>query len=129
MENTTLHTFLADFGLARILTSSGNIGSKTMKCGTPGFQSPEQLKGNNISCKADMYALGGVIVELFGGRPLWGDLQPLQIMYKVGVEGKMPDTVHLPPEIEQVATMCLEEETKRASAIKVLKLLIDLARK
>ena len=28
----------------------------------------------------------------------------------------MPDTVHLPPGIEQVATMCLEEETKRASA-------------
>ena len=100
-----------------------------MKCGTPGFQAPEQLKGGSISCKVDVYALGGVIVELFGGRPLWGDLQPLQIMYQVGVVGKMPESSHLSPEIQQIVRMCFEEETKRASAVKVLRSLIDLARK
>ena len=39
------------------------------------------------------------MVELFGCRPLWGSLEPFQIMYKVGVEQKVPEFSHLPTEV------------------------------
>ena len=44
------------------------MGTATKLAGTPGFQSPEQLKGENMSISSDIYALGAVITELFGGK-------------------------------------------------------------
>ena len=75
----------------------------------------------------DVYAFGCVLIELFGNQPLWGDLQPMQIMYKVGVEGKKPEHNHIPEEIKGIVAVCLEGQEKRASSIKLLKLLLDVA--
>ena len=88
---------MADFGLARLITNTGGTSTKTTtKCGTPAFQAPEQFKDEPITCKADVYAVGCVLVELFGGRPLWPNLQPFQIMYKVGIEKILPEHSHVP---------------------------------
>lgn len=76
MEDSSLHVFLADFGLAHIISSAGTCSKSTAKCGTPGFQAPEQLKAGVVTCKADIYSFGCVMVELFGCRPLWGSLEP-----------------------------------------------------
>ena len=46
-----MHMYLADFGLAKVLTESGNTTSSTLMGGTPGFQAPEQLKGETLSPK------------------------------------------------------------------------------
>ena len=51
--------YLADFGLAKVLTESGTTTSSTRMAGTPGFQAPEQLQGGKLSPKCDVYALGG----------------------------------------------------------------------
>ena len=64
-----MHVYLADFGLAKVVTESGTTTSSTLIGGTPGFQAPEQLKGGKLTPKCDIYALGGVITELFGGEP------------------------------------------------------------
>ena len=50
------------------MTSTRVMGTATKLAGTPGFQSPEQLKGENMSISSDIYALGAVITELFGGK-------------------------------------------------------------
>ena len=60
--------FLADFGLGKVMNTRA-FGTATMKAGTPGFQSPEQLKGESLGTSADTYALG-VLTELFGEKPL-----------------------------------------------------------
>lgn len=73
----------------------------------------------------DVYAFGGVMVELFGGRPLWGDLQPYQILFKVGVQEEVPDFSHLPPELQDICRMCFLKECP--TAIQVLKHLLDLS--
>ena len=44
-----MHVYLADFGLAKVLTESGNTTSATLMGGTPGFQAPEQLKGGQLA--------------------------------------------------------------------------------
>ena len=64
-----------------------------------------------------------MLVELFGcHHPLWGDLQPFQIMFKVGVEQKLPEISHLLPEIQVIVQICLE--SKRTTAVKLLKSLV-----
>lgn len=45
VEAFTQHALLGDFGLAKCLSGSCYIGSRTMQAGTPGFQAPEQLRG------------------------------------------------------------------------------------
>lgn len=42
-----------------------------MRAGTPSFQAPEQLRGENLTEKCDVYTLGGAITELSGERPVW----------------------------------------------------------
>ena len=91
-----------------------------MKAGTPGFQSPEQLNEKGISPKCDVYALGGVVTELFGGTPLWPKLGHVNIMYKVGVQGIFPCTSHLSPPIQQITNMCFVSVEKRANASDIL---------
>lgn len=86
------------------------------QCGTPGFQVPEQLKAASITCKIDVYTFGCVLVVVFGGCPIWGDLQPI---YKVGVEGKAPSTDHVPQEICDLSHLCFEDEENQATVLRM----------
>ena len=102
-----MHVFLADFGLSKILNDCDLASSTTMRAGTPGFQAPEQLQGKSISSKCDVYALGGVITELFGEVTLWPETPAHQIMFKVAVNGEFPSTQHLAKNTQEITKMCL----------------------
>lgn len=77
---------IADFGLAISMRKTNVLGTATMRSGTPGFQFPEQLKGEAVTEKSDIYAFGGVMTELFGEKPLWDQLSPYTITFKVACE-------------------------------------------
>ena len=44
------------------------FGTTTINSGTPGFQSPEQLKGEGLGISTDVFAMGGVLTELTLGQ-------------------------------------------------------------
>ena len=117
--------FLADFGLGHIMSATRVIGTATMNAGTPGFQSPEQLKGESIGISSDVFALGGLLTEFFGGKPLWGDMASHAIMFKVDVEGVMSDVRHLPAPIRSISKLCLCPLHSRKSAAAILCMLCD----
>jgi len=79
-----------DFGLASMTESTGSGLTKTgMIIGTPHYMSPEQIKGEVIDARADLYALGVMMFELFtGSRPFDADTA-VKILYK-HLEGKPP---------------------------------------
>lgn len=58
---------LGDFGIARD-THAADITSHGLTVGTHAYMSPEQIKGETLSGKADLYALGCVLFELLTGR-------------------------------------------------------------
>ena len=60
MDTATLHSVLTDFGLARIISQTNSIGTRTMMAGSPGFQPPEQLRSESVGPECDVYAFGGV---------------------------------------------------------------------
>ena len=92
-----------------------------MKAGTPGFQAPEQLRGESVGTESDVYALGGVLVELFGERVLWAKLSSHAIMYQVGVEGKFPKYGHLSSQVQNIVSLCLCKQEERKPVKKILK--------
>mgnify|MGYP000523524498 CR=1 FL=1 len=70
---------LLDFGIVKgedhpTLTGTGTV------IGTPSFMSPEQIQGNSVDRRSDIYSLGVLCYEaLAGRRPFVGE--PLQVAY------------------------------------------------
>ena len=90
------------------------------------ISAPEQLIHGSVTEKCDVYALGGLITELFGKQHLWPTLTPHQIMYKVTVEGIYPPTAHLSDEIQSITKLCLTKEENRATVSELLVLFLKL---
>ena len=99
-----------------------------MLAGTPGFQSPEQLKLENIHGRTDVFSLGGVLAEMFGQRPLWEGYTHYQIMYKLTVEGVHPPISHLPSEVQKICKSCFAEKIKKVNSVAALNKLLQLAK-
>ncbi len=76
---------LLDFGLAKfgegaasgpgsILTQEGAV------LGTPGYMAPEQAFGGTIDARADVYAAGAILFELFAGRAVFVEGDPASLL-------------------------------------------------
>lgn len=68
-----LHPYLSDFGLARgaqdtRLTVTGGA------LGTPAYMSPEQVRGDSIDSRVDIYALGAIAYQCIAGRTPFDDV-------------------------------------------------------
>lgn len=62
---------VTDFGIARAAQSSANK-TMGMVLGTPAYMAPEQVLGQkDIDARADIYALGAMLFELFTGEDAW----------------------------------------------------------
>ena len=96
-----------------------------MLAGTPGFQPPEQLKAEAIDERADVYAFGVLLIELFGEKVVWEGLTHFQIITKVAIKEQPPDCSHLEPIIQPICIGCLEKKEKRLPMPKVLQQLLN----
>jgi len=87
---------VTDFGIARITDSSR---TKTgMVLGTPSFMSPEQLAGQHIDGRSDLYSLGVMLFQLLtGALPFRADSMAA-LMYQIANQSA-PDVWTLRPEL------------------------------
>jgi serine/threonine-protein kinase len=60
---------ITDFGLALALRGDARFGGATSRSGTPQFAAPEQLLGERVDHRADLYSLTAVAYYLLLGRP------------------------------------------------------------
>jgi WD40 repeat protein/tRNA A-37 threonylcarbamoyl transferase component Bud32 len=63
------HVYLADFGLTKRVSEETGIGENGQLMGTIDYVAPEQIAGDEIDGRADVYALGCVLYECLVGQP------------------------------------------------------------
>ncbi len=79
---------LIDFGLAKLTETSVLSGSEQL-AGTPAYMAPEQVTGDPVDGRADIWALGVVLYEMLSGRRPFGGEHTHSILYAI---------VNTPPE-------------------------------
>lgn len=74
-----------DFGIARLAERAPNAGQTQagMVVGTPEYMAPEQLFGEELDARADLYAAGVVIYECLTGRLPHEATTPMELIAKV----------------------------------------------
>ena len=73
-----------DFGIAKVLSSDSGQSSMTAKgmlFGSPTYMSPEQIRGQGVDHRTDLYAVGAVIYHCLVGRPPFVAETPMSILY------------------------------------------------
>lgn len=100
---------ILDFGIARASTKRHQTASGVIK-GTPGYMSPEQMYGQSIDHRSDIYCVGIMVFELLTLRrlfPVW-DVAEMRLVFEAGPVPN-PSTLNpaLPPEIDAVVMKAL----------------------
>jgi serine/threonine protein kinase len=99
----TNHTYLADFGLARIISTS-TLAFHTGH-GTPPYSPPEQILSQEITPKSDIFSFGILLFEMFTGQLPWNGKRQLGVE-QLHSEAELPDPCEyvagLPPLITKV---------------------------
>ena len=111
---------LMDFGIARpVKRAAPGQTQAGFVVGTPQYLSPEQLEGREADQRADIYAVGVVLYEVFTGkRPFEAD-SPVQVILKHINEPPPPPSLHwreIPPALEHMILRCLEKDAAKRYA-------------
>jgi serine/threonine protein kinase len=70
---------LADFGVSSRVAGEGD----TEVVGSPYWMAPEVIEQAGASTASDVWSVGCVVVELMEGRPPYGDLVPMQALWRI----------------------------------------------
>jgi serine/threonine-protein kinase len=81
--------FLADFGIAKMAEATAALTGNSI-IGTPAYMSPEQVKGEAVDGRSDIYALGVILFEMVTGQQPFAANTPIAVAYK-HVNEPVPD--------------------------------------
>jgi predicted Ser/Thr protein kinase len=107
---------IMDFGLAAVANSLRGAEARN---GTPAYMSPEQLRGDSVSAKSDIYALGLIIYELFTGRRAYeaNSVAELLSLQESSRPVSMTSIAHdVDPMVEKVILRCLQADPAQRPA-------------
>jgi tetratricopeptide (TPR) repeat protein len=120
------HVKVMDFGIAKRIsgTSDGDaatavVGSATgvgQVTGTFGYMSPEQLRGDSLDGRSDIFAFGMLLYELLTGRNPFTRPTAIATISAILTEPATPvETIRkdTPPHLAHIVTRCLEKDRDR----------------
>ena len=121
-----------DFGIARLAASSSGLTEAGMIVGTPDYMAPEQMLGEEVTERTDLYAMGVVLFECLTGRRPFDANTAMAMIAKV-LREEPPDPASLNPEIPPafarlVLRLLAKDPAQRpASATELSRLLTEIS--
>jgi tetratricopeptide (TPR) repeat protein len=105
---------ILDFGIARTVKGRGITGAGVM-IGTPEYMSPEQVEGQEVDQRSDIYSLGVILYEMLTARVPFEGETALNVAYKHkhdAPEDPRRFNDRIPQDLGRVVLKCLEKEKK-----------------
>ncbi len=105
---------IVDFGIAKLI--GARITGSGVSLGTPLYMAPEQLAGQQVDWRADIFALGGVLYTLLAGQAPFEAPTLGRICNKIESEDPPPLKelgIAVPADLEAVATRALEKDREQ----------------
>lgn len=87
---------LTDFGIAKTLGSSTIMTRTGLSLGTPRYMSPEQIRGQEVDARADLYSFGVLLYEMLTGNAPYAaeDSFALAMMHVTAPIPELPPELH-----------------------------------
>jgi serine/threonine-protein kinase len=98
---------ITDFGLALALRGQGRFGGATSQSGTPMFASPEQLLGERVDQRSDLYSLAAVAYFSLLGEPPFSGQTVEQVLTRQTANQRPELRLHR-PDLGEDVTRVLE---------------------
>jgi serine/threonine-protein kinase len=102
---------LMDFGIARD-QSFDDLTQTGTGLGTPSYMSPEQILGDKLDFRSDIFSLGIVLYQMCTGRKPFIEDEHKSVMHKIRLE-RYPSPRKLNPEIprdlERILARCMQK--------------------
>jgi YVTN family beta-propeller protein len=103
---TGRRAFLGDFGISRMLAATGRLTETGEMLGTVDYVAPEQIAGESIDGRADVYSLACVTYESLTGRPPFRRETRLATMF-AHANAPRPSATSLRPELPEAVDAVL----------------------
>ena len=125
-----------DFGLAKLLpkvnevTAADTLTDTQAGAGTLPYMPPEQLQGESVDARADIYTIGAVLYEMATDRRAFPEELPSRLINAILHHPPVPPRAlnsRTSPELERIILKCLDKDpARRFQSAK--ELLVDLRR-
>ncbi len=99
------NAYLADFGIAKNLSSPSSETQADMVIGSPDYISPEQIRSEFVRPQTDIYALGVMLYELLTGKVPFRGNTPFDVMSQhlnTPLPGLAENRIGLPKSLDDV---------------------------
>lgn len=104
-----------DFGIVREVALQNDLTQTGTGVGTPSYMSPEQILGDRLDARSDIFSLGTVLYQMVTGRKPFVESEEKSVMHKIRLEKHVrarklvPD---IPREFDRLIERCLQKEPK-----------------
>jgi serine/threonine protein kinase len=80
--------------------------------GTVGYMSPEQVRGQALDERADLFSVGAMLYEMASGVAPFRNSSPMETLAAIliGEPPRLRDYCDAPPELERIIRHCLEKD-------------------
>ncbi|PYV20906.1 MAG: hypothetical protein DMG27_21920, partial [Acidobacteria bacterium] len=115
---------ILDFGLAKLAAAEGPAAEQNglpaatqataagIVMGTLGYMSPEQVRGQTVDQRGDIFALGAILYEMLSGANAFKRGSSADTMSAILKEDppELPNDSKVPPALDRIVRRCLEKQ-------------------
>jgi serine/threonine-protein kinase len=102
---------IADFGIAKLNLAHFTLPGRVM--GTPAYMAPEQLSGEGVDGRSDLFSLGVILYALVTGHSPFQGNSATTVCFKVANREPVAATAFdltLPPELDEVISRAMAKD-------------------
>jgi serine/threonine protein kinase len=107
---------IMDFGLARMRLADHKTSSGIV-LGTPRYMSPEQITGQPVDQRSDIFSLGIVLWEMLTGRRLFSGTEMAQVSHSITYDEHEPPT-RVNPDLPAMLDFVVARALKKDPAVR-----------